>query len=151
MFSISVYQAKNYYYYFTQKDATSCKLRNGGCDHMCTVRAEGHVQCSCQAGWQLDEDARSCVGESSCSLPALYYYITFCLLLIGFNVSLCKLSGIFNISVCLGLLCLMAKLLLCMEARFCHKNKKVEAKLAKVADECRLSRQQFIVVVFKID
>lgn len=33
---------------------------------MCTVRAEGHVQCSCRAGWQLDEDARSCVDVNEC-------------------------------------------------------------------------------------
>uniref|UniRef100_A0A3B4AQH3 EGF-like domain-containing protein n=1 Tax=Periophthalmus magnuspinnatus TaxID=409849 RepID=A0A3B4AQH3_9GOBI len=37
-------------------DVTSCKWRNGGCEHMCSVRADGQIQCSCREGWKLDSD-----------------------------------------------------------------------------------------------
>lgn len=50
--------------YLTLTDITSCKLRNGGCDHICIMRAEGHVQCRCRTGWKLGQDLRSCVGET---------------------------------------------------------------------------------------
>uniref|UniRef100_A0A8C5FYD6 EGF-like domain-containing protein n=1 Tax=Gouania willdenowi TaxID=441366 RepID=A0A8C5FYD6_GOUWI len=49
-------------------DATSYSqtdvVINGGCDHTCSVMAEGNVQCSCQAGWKLEGDMRSCVGKN---------------------------------------------------------------------------------------
>ncbi|TMS19921.1 Signal peptide, CUB and EGF-like domain-containing protein 1 [Larimichthys crocea] len=50
----------------TCSNITSCKLRNGGCDHVCTVRADGQVQCNCQAGWELGKDLRSCVDMNEC-------------------------------------------------------------------------------------
>lgn len=45
-------------------DVTSCALRNGGCDHFCSLGSDGHVQCSCKAGWELSSDQRSCVGKA---------------------------------------------------------------------------------------
>lgn len=45
-------------------DVTSCALRNGGCDHMCSLGSDGHIQCSCKAGWELSSDQRTCVGKT---------------------------------------------------------------------------------------
>ncbi|KAK6314419.1 hypothetical protein J4Q44_G00158780 [Coregonus suidteri] len=47
-------------------DVTSCDFRKGGCDHVCTVRAEGLLYCSCSAGWELGKDLRSCLDVNEC-------------------------------------------------------------------------------------
>uniref|UniRef100_A0A8C2I4F6 Si:dkey-235d18.5 n=1 Tax=Cyprinus carpio TaxID=7962 RepID=A0A8C2I4F6_CYPCA len=56
-------------------DVTSCALRNGGCDHTCSLGAEGHIHCSCRAGWELSADQRTCivcVAPNTCDCPAGY-------------------------------------------------------------------------------
>ncbi len=45
-------------------DVTSCALRNGGCDHICSLGAEGRIHCSCRAGWELSADQRTCIGKT---------------------------------------------------------------------------------------
>lgn len=45
-------------------DITSCALRNGGCDQLCSLGAEGRVKCSCREGWELATDQRTCLGNN---------------------------------------------------------------------------------------
>ncbi len=45
-------------------DVTSCSLRKGGCDHICSLGAEGRIHCSCRAGWELSTDQRTCIGKT---------------------------------------------------------------------------------------
>ncbi|KAG7283635.1 hypothetical protein CRUP_020408, partial [Coryphaenoides rupestris] len=47
-------------------DVTTCELRNGGCDHTCTIGAEGHLHCSCRPGWELAPDRRRCLDVDEC-------------------------------------------------------------------------------------
>ena len=38
-----------------------CEVDNGGCEHIC-VNTATSVQCSCNAGYELDSDGKSCNG-----------------------------------------------------------------------------------------
>jgi len=40
----------------------SCSSMNGGCMHVCTEDL-GRIQCSCNEGYQLEADEKSCTGE----------------------------------------------------------------------------------------
>ena len=44
-------------------DVDECASGHGGCEHHCANLA-GSFQCSCEAGYQLDEDRRGCTCES---------------------------------------------------------------------------------------
>lgn len=44
-------------------DVDECASGRGGCEHHCANLA-GSFQCSCEAGYQLDEDRRGCTCES---------------------------------------------------------------------------------------
>ena len=44
-------------------DVDECASGRGGCEHHCTNLA-GSFQCSCEAGFRLDEDRRGCARES---------------------------------------------------------------------------------------
>lgn len=50
----------------------SCEKNNGGCSHHCEHTTNGPL-CSCNHGYRLDQDRKTCVGKN-CSL------YTFCLL-----------------------------------------------------------------------
>lgn len=44
----------------------NCSIDNGGCDHKCTELYIGdrkNIQCSCQRGYKLQADGKSCIGE----------------------------------------------------------------------------------------
>ena len=43
-------------------DTNQCSTDNGGCDHNCTDLIPGH-NCSCNAGFLLNSDERSCDGK----------------------------------------------------------------------------------------
>ena len=43
-------------------DTNQCDADNGGCDHTCTDLIPGHV-CSCNDGYILDDDSKTCNGE----------------------------------------------------------------------------------------
>ena len=46
-----------------------CDTKNkGGCDHICNKKGEG-VECSCKAGFQLEEDGESCEKVHPCDQP----------------------------------------------------------------------------------
>ena len=40
-------------------DINECSTSNGGCDHVCT-NTEGNISCSCNSGFTLATDGRSC-------------------------------------------------------------------------------------------
>ena len=44
-------------------DVDECASGRGGCEHRC-ANLPGSFQCSCEAGYQLDEDRRGCTCES---------------------------------------------------------------------------------------
>ncbi|XP_044925382.1 prolow-density lipoprotein receptor-related protein 1 [Mustela putorius furo] len=44
----------------------NCSVANGGCEGQCSDTAWG-VQCSCGAGWQLQQDGQSCADIDECS------------------------------------------------------------------------------------
>ena len=46
---------------------TSCSFRNGGCSHHCNDTGESRV-CSCDPGYNLISDQRTCRGEWMCSV-----------------------------------------------------------------------------------
>lgn len=74
----------------------SCEKNNGGCSHHCEHTTNGPL-CSCNHGYQLDRDRKTCVGkncssssESSSLSLFLYsfslifiYFVTLCLCLSG--------------------------------------------------------------------
>ena len=41
----------------------SCGSDNASCEHFCHDQPGGHVICTCQYGYQLGSDGRSCYGE----------------------------------------------------------------------------------------
>ncbi len=43
----------------------SCEKNNGGCSHHCEHTTNGPL-CSCNHGFQLDRDRKTCVGETVC-------------------------------------------------------------------------------------
>lgn len=43
-------------------DIDECTIENGGCETFCT-NSEGSYECSCQSGYALMPDLRSCTGE----------------------------------------------------------------------------------------
>ena len=44
-------------------DIDECAAGNGGCDHTCTNQP-GTFLCSCNAGYTLDGNGKSCIGKS---------------------------------------------------------------------------------------
>lgn len=44
-------------------DNNECAIDNGGCDHKCTNYG-GYFECSCQDGYNLHEDGKTCVDEN---------------------------------------------------------------------------------------
>lgn len=44
-------------------DVNECASSRGGCEHRC-ANLPGSFQCSCEAGYRLDEDRRGCTCES---------------------------------------------------------------------------------------
>lgn len=42
---------------------------NGGCSHICTVVEEEGVVCSCPAGYRLQPDGKTCLGECMVMCP----------------------------------------------------------------------------------
>uniref|UniRef100_A0A914HZ30 EGF-like domain-containing protein n=1 Tax=Globodera rostochiensis TaxID=31243 RepID=A0A914HZ30_GLORO len=47
---------------------------NPKCEHLCSVREEGTVQCSCRPGYDLAPDGRSCADIDECELFAQYWH-----------------------------------------------------------------------------
>lgn len=43
-------------------DRNECGLANGGCEHVCT-NTDGSYDCSCNSGFQLGSNGRTCKGE----------------------------------------------------------------------------------------
>ena len=43
-------------------DVNECNTANGGCNQICT-NTIGSFLCSCNTGYELDSDQRTCVGE----------------------------------------------------------------------------------------
>ena len=43
-------------------DVNECSTNNGGCNQVCTNNI-GSFVCSCNAGYELDSDERTCVGK----------------------------------------------------------------------------------------
>ena len=54
----------------------SCSTLNGGCMQVCTKRL-GNIQCSCNAGYQLEADERSCTGKVEFFMPWLQEFKDF--------------------------------------------------------------------------
>ena len=48
---------------FIKSDIQECAIDNGGCDHTCTNVA-GSYSCSCNPGYQLQADGKTCVVQS---------------------------------------------------------------------------------------
>ena len=40
-----------------------CDTRNGGCDQICVNKMGSH-QCACMAGFEIQDDKRTCQGEN---------------------------------------------------------------------------------------
>lgn len=59
----------------------SCESDNGGCLHHCQHGTTGPV-CSCNHGYQLDEDLKNCVGQYCCFISYVFVYF-FCLFTVG--------------------------------------------------------------------
>ena len=45
-------------------DASGCRMRNGGCQHLCVNGYSGRHSCRCNAGFKLSEDGRTCEGRA---------------------------------------------------------------------------------------
>ncbi len=45
-------------------DINECLTDNGGCDHIC-INTEGSFSCSCQNGFELENDQFSCSGKKT--------------------------------------------------------------------------------------
>ena len=45
-------------------DINECDTANGGCEHNCT-NTIGSFSCSCDTGYQLDENGLNCTGENT--------------------------------------------------------------------------------------
>lgn len=41
----------------------ACRVQNGGCGHVCRTIDEETVKCSCNEGYDLQADERTCIGE----------------------------------------------------------------------------------------
>ena len=48
----------------TCEDLDECKVNNGGCSHGC-LSTLGYVFCTCPAGYLLDDDWKTCNGQSA--------------------------------------------------------------------------------------
>jgi len=49
---------------FLAADINECLTLNGGCSQLCSNN-DGSYRCSCNTGFQLSEDTRTCVGEQT--------------------------------------------------------------------------------------
>ena len=49
---------------FCTSDINECSTGNGGCNQVC-INVIGSFQCSCNAGYELDSDQRTCIGMYS--------------------------------------------------------------------------------------
>ena len=47
---------------FYVSDINECNFMNGGCDHNCTNEV-GTRTCSCNSGFELEDDNMTCAGE----------------------------------------------------------------------------------------
>ena len=61
-------------------DSNECNTANGGCEHSCT-NTIGSYTCSCNTGYQLDENGLNCSGKSlfTCTQYkiCMFWYIDF--------------------------------------------------------------------------
>ena len=71
------------FFFIYLKDIDECAVNNGGCDQNCT-NTEGSFYCSCQMGYNLNEDGRTCDGENGsltlsrqCRILACSFSISF--------------------------------------------------------------------------
>ena len=48
----------------------TCKIRNGGCEHICQPFGPSQYHCACHPGYKLDDDAHNCTGTLRYSLSA---------------------------------------------------------------------------------
>lgn len=48
----------------------SCETNNGGCSHMCHHTSSGPV-CTCNFGYRLEEDQKTCTGKAREKVPTL--------------------------------------------------------------------------------
>ena len=51
-------------FFRSTSDRDECAVENGGCQHTCTD-SEGSFACSCNSGFELGADGRSCLGSSN--------------------------------------------------------------------------------------
>ena len=51
----------NYWYGYSALDVNECLTNNGGCAQICS-NTNGSFRCSCNPGYSLGADARSCEG-----------------------------------------------------------------------------------------
>lgn len=49
------------WYFFFKPDTDECLAQNGGCEHTCTD-SDGSHTCSCDRGYRLNHDQRTCKG-----------------------------------------------------------------------------------------
>ena len=59
---------------FSTSDINECSTGNGGCNQVC-INVIGSFQCSCNAGYELDSDQRTCIGMCSvlvCTCMCVY-------------------------------------------------------------------------------
>lgn len=76
----------------------SCEKNNGGCSHHCEHTTNGPL-CSCNQGYQLDQDRKTCVGKN-CSLLSMFsssflisiHFLTLCVCLPGHLLTLTLLT-----------------------------------------------------------
>ena len=70
--------------HFLSQDIDECTIENGGCEMFCT-NSEGSYECSCQSGYALMPDLRSCIGLPLCLsvCPSVCLSLFFCIVPYG--------------------------------------------------------------------
>ena len=48
----------------TSSDINECTINNGGCEQVCTDTVQSYF-CSCNGGYSLNADARTCAGKKN--------------------------------------------------------------------------------------
>ncbi|KAF7237649.1 Signal peptide, CUB and EGF-like domain-containing protein 1 [Varanus komodoensis] len=59
-------------------DIDECMVNNGGCDHFCR-NTVGSFECSCQKGYKLLTDERTCQGDEIMDFCDMHYRVSYLL------------------------------------------------------------------------